>query len=484
MRIAGLPSRTGIGLNFLTKDQLNLIHLATIHVLEKTGVGVYEAEAYRLLLDAGCTASGSTVRIPEHLVAEALKTAPKTVTLQGRGKGKTLRLEDKRVHFGLGSSTTNVIDLETGERRLSTKQDVGNAVRLADALPNIDFVMSLCSALDTTKDVADRHEVEAMLTNTEKPIIAITFGREGAKDAIKMVRLVTGDEPKKAKPVITLYSEPIAPLQHDATYTGNLIEFAKAGLPVVYGPCDQAGATSPATLAGTLVQANAEVLSGLVIHQLVGRGAPFIYGVISSIMDMKTTVMSYGAPEFTLINAGAAQIAQLYGLPFFGTGGITDAKVADGQAVAEAALSLGMAALTGTNLIHDIGYVESGLTGCFEMIVICDELAGMASRIIQGIEVNDETLAVDVIDKVGPGGTFLAEEHTLEFFQREHWVPRLMNRQRRGPWSRSGGKDLMYLARETAMRILKEHQPTPLPEDLRKGIRKVVEEAEGKRKEV
>ena len=481
MRVAGLPSKMGVGLKVFTKDELYLIHSATLRVLEETGVAVYEEEARQLLLDAGCSASAEIVRIPEHLVSEALRSAPKTITLSGRGKGRTLKLEDGRVYFGLGSSTTNVLDPKTGERRPSRKQDVADAARLADALPNIDFVMSLCCALDAPKEVADRHEVEAMLLNTEKPLIVITYGREGAKDAIRMARLVMGDvKTLRRKPILTLYSEPVAPLQHDATYTGNLIEFAKAGLPVVYGPCDQAGATSPATLAGTIVQAGAEVLSGLVIHQLARRGAPFIYGVISSVMDMRTTIMCYGAPEFTLINAGAAQLAEFYGLPFFGTGGVTDSKIPDAQAAAEAALSLNMAALTGTNLIHDIGYIESGLTGSFEMIVICDEIAGMVSRIVEGVEVSDETLAVDVIDRIGPGGTFLAEQHTLKFFEREHWIPRIMNRQRYGPWKREGGRSLSNTAREVVGRILREHRPSPLPEDVRKGVRKIVEEAERK----
>ena len=478
MRVAGLPSKTGVGIRVLTNDQLSLIHLATIRVLKMTGVAVYEKEARQLLLDAGCTASGKIIRIPEHLVSEAVRSAPKTVTLSGRGKGKTLKLEDRRVNFGLGSNTTNVLDLKTGVRRPSGKQDVADAARLADALPNINFVMSLCCALDVPKEVADRHEVEAMLVNTEKPVIAITYGREGARDAIKMASLVMGDaETLRRKPILALYSEPVAPLIHDETYTGNLIEFAKAGLPVVYGPCDQAGATSPATLVGTIVQANAEILSGLVIHQLSRKGAPFIYAAISSIMDMKTTIMSYGAPEFSLINSGASQMAQYYGLPFFGTGGVTDSKIPDAQAAAEASLSLLMAGLSGTNLIHDIGYLESGLTGSLEMIVICDEIAGMVSRILKGMEVNDETMAVDVINRIGPGGNFLADRHTLRFFEQEHWIPRIMNRQRYGPWERDGQKSLRKTAREVAERLLKEH-PSPLTEDVKKGVRRIVSEAE------
>jgi len=481
MRVAGLSSKVGVGLEIFTKDQLYLIHSASLRVLQETGVAVYEEEARQLLLNAGCSASGRVIRIPEHLVSEALRSAPKSITLSGRGKEKILKLEDRRVHFGLGSNTTNVLDLKTGERRSARKRDIEEAARLADALLNIDFVMSLCSALDAQKGVEDRHEIEAMLLNTEKPIIAITYGRGGARDAIQMATLIAGDaETLRRNPILTLYSEPIAPLQHDATYTGNLIEFAKAGLPVVYGPCDQAGATSPATLAGTIVQANAEVLSGLVIHQLAHKGAPFIQGVISTVMDMKTTIMAYGAPEFTLINAGAAQMAQWYGLPFFGTGGVTDSKVPDAQASAEAALSLIMAALSGTNLIHDIGYLESGLTGSLEMIVICDEIAGMVSRIMEGVEVNDETLAVDVINKIGPGGTFLAEKHTLKYFEREHWIPRIMDRGRYLSWKNEGQRSLRDKARETAEKILREHQPPPLPNNIREEIRRIVKGAERK----
>jgi trimethylamine--corrinoid protein Co-methyltransferase len=227
------------------------------------------------------------------------------------------------------------------------------------------------------------------------------------------------------------------------------------------------------TLAGTLACANAETLSGMVISQLVNKGTPFIIGNISTAFDQRTGIMAYGAPEFGLINAGQAALAQYYKLPFFGTGCTTDSKVIDGQALAECSTTALMAVLCGTNLIHDCGYLESGMTASIEMLVACDEVADMCFRLARGMEVSDETLATDVIHKVGPGGHFLAEKHSLRHGD-EFWTPTLMDRNRWDQWVATGSKDLAARAREKAEKILKEHRPEPIPASVQKEIDEVL----------
>ena len=468
-------------LALLSNDELYQVHLATLEILERTGMTIGSEKALKILSDAGAFVEEEKrlVKIPSHLVKEALKKAPERIVLYGRNPKHDIKLEDGRVHFGLGSTTVKFMDIG-GERKPARKEYIAKAVRIADGLPNIKFAEQFCCALDYTGRAQDLHEIEATLINTEKPVVGIAYSLETTRDFIRIASLIVGGiEELRKRPILALYSEPVSPLQHDKIYIENLIGYAKEGLPVVYGPCMNAGSTGPMTLAGTLATSNAEILTGLVISQLVRKGTPFIYGNISTIFDMRTGIMSYGAPEFAVINAASAQLAQHYKLPFFGTGGTTDSKVVDGQAVCEAALSALMAVLSGTNLVHDIGYIESGMTASIEMMVICDEIAGMCFRIVQGMTVNDDTLATDVVAKVGPGGHFLAQKHTLKHLN-ELWMPTLMDRNRFEAWSKSGTKDLLARAREKALEILKEHQPEPVPKDIVDGIKKIIREAESR----
>ena len=468
-------------LTLLDRDEIYQIHLATLEILERTGTIVNNSRGLKILADAGAYVDPKTriVKFPSYIVEEALRNAPKRVVLCGRSPKNDIKLEDGRVYFGLGSTTPNVIDPETWERKPGRKEYIAKAARLADALPNIKFAEQLCLALDYINRGQDIHEFEAVIANTLKPIVAIAYSPEGVRDFIRIASIVSGGiENLRKRPLMLVYSEPVAPLQNDEKYTDILMEVAKEGLPILYGAIAQAGATGPVTLAGTVAQSNAEVLAGLVIAQLVRKGTPFVHGVISSIMDQKTSVMSYGAPEFALINIMCAQLTQYYGLPYFGTGGTTDSKTVDGQAVCEAMMTALPAVLCGTNLIHDIGYIESGMTGSFEMIVIGNEIADMCFRIARGVKVDDDTLATDVIANVGPGGQFLAQKHTIKYLQLgEHWMPTLLDRTRFETWSKAGSKDFTARVRTSVQKILKDYQPEPLPRDVATEIDRVLDEA-------
>jgi len=471
-----------IGLfEILSKDDVHRIHAATLEVLERTGVRVEEESALQLLAAIGSDVdfSKKIAKIPQNVVEEAIRSSARTILFAGRDQKRDIRLEGKRVNFGLGEGATNILDCESGSIRPSTKNDTVNAVKLADALPTIDFVMPLFTAQDVPKPVMPLHDLDAALRNTEKPVMVVDFGLEANYLIDMAAAVVGGRERLKERPLLGMYSEPVSPLTHGKSHTKNLMTFASADLPIVYIPSPACCSTAPATLAGAIVQSNAETLSGNVIAQFTKKGAKFIYGSDTSLMDQRTGVFSYGCPEWMIFNLAMAQLGRYYGLPIWSTGGCSDSKVLDGQATFEAGLSLFIAAASGANLIHDVGsYLNFGLTGSLELVTICDEMLSMITYLLRGIEVTDETLAVDIINKVGPGGHFITQKHTLEFFKKEHWIPGLFDRQMRNNWVKSGSKDLLQRAKEKTEQILSTYQPTPLPPDVEKDLTETLRRSE------
>ena len=461
-------------LMLLSRNDLDMIHSKSIEILERIGVAVKSEQASKILVDSGAEIDRDhgTVKIPSALVEEAIKNAPKEITLCGRNPRYDISLERGVVRFGPGLNAQQVLDLETGERRFSTKEDVARLARLADALPNVDFVMPLGSALDKPENSQDRHELEALLNNTEKPIICWA---EDGKTLLRVAATAAGGlEELRKRPIVAMCALTASPLQHDKRYVANLIEFANAGIPAVYGSCFQLGATSPITVAGSLTQINAEVLSGLVIAQLTRKGTPFIYGCMGSMLDQYTYVMAHGAPELTLVNAGATDLATYYGLAHFGAGGCTDSKLVDEQAVGEATETTFVAGLCGTPLVHGMGYIESSLTASYEMMVITDEIAGMVKRTLVNEVVSPETISLETIERVGPGGSFLATPHTLKYVS-QHFRATLMDRRRFDEWQKDGAKSLASRAGENAKMILATHHAEPLPRDIAATIRSIVE---------
>jgi len=316
---------------------------------------------------------------------------------------------------------------------------------ICDTLPNIDFMMSMGLISDKPTVVTDIHQFQAMVFNTKKPIVFTSLTIPGAEDIIKMAGIIAGSEEElRRKPFIIHYIEPSSPLAVSKEAVDRLLLSADKGIPVVFTPGPMAGATSPATLAGTLVTALAESLSGIVLSQLKREGLPLIVGGTSGIMDMRTAITPYGGPEFYLLNAAMSELCRFIGVPMFGTAGCSDAKKFGEQAAIESSLSVITQVLSGANLIHDIGYLESGLTGSFDMLVLTDEIIAMAKRFMRGINTDDERLALQVIDKVGPGGNYLVEDHTLKYFK-EYWEPKLIDRQNYKRWSDKGSKSLFPL---------------------------------------
>ena len=460
----------------LSKGQISEVLSATLEILERVGVKVSDEEALVLLQEGGARTEGDDlVKIPSTLVRRALQTAPGRIVLAGRDGRRDLVLERNRIYFGTGSDCPFVIDPYTDERRQCLFDDVLRAARVADALGGIDFFMSLGLVSDVPRLTYDRHQFLAMAMGTGKPLIITCVDRNGLADQYEMACLIVGgEETFQANPYFALYAEPSSPLTHSKEALEKLTFAAERGIPVVYTPCPSGGATAPGTMAGILAQGLAETLSGLVISQLKSPGAPFIMGGVHTIMDMRMGIFSYGAPELSLLSASMTDISKELNLPMFSTAGCGDAKVLDEQAASEASLSLLVAGLSGANLIHDVGYLESGLLGSLDMLVLSDEVISAVKRILRGVKVNEETLAVDVIAKVGPGGHFVGEDHTRRHVREEHWLPTLMDRTNREGWEKGGAKTMDRRVREKVTDILEQYEPDPLDEQLLGELKTIV----------
>ena len=471
----------------LSDDQIEEIFHASLEVLGRTGARIYGQEGLALLRDAGCHItqedSGSQargiVRIPAGLVKESLNTTPSRVTLAGRDREKRLTLQKDQFYFGTGSDCPSLLDPYTGKLRKYTYDDVYNAARISDALPNIDFHMSLGLTSGVTRHVYDRHQFLAMLSGTSKPFVITTVDKSGLVDQYKMAcEVLGGPDEFAAAPLFVVYIEPSSPLSNSIEAVEKILYAAEMGIPAIYTPCIMCGGTGPATMAGVMVQALAEHLVGVVLAQLKRKGAPVIMGGVLSPMDMATSIMSYGAPELALVCAAMTDVSKWLGVPMFSAAGCSDAKILDEQAAIEASISITLAALSGASLIHDVGFLESALLGSFDMLVMSDEIISMAKRIMRGVAVTPETLAVGEIHQVGPGGHYLTREHTRQHFRSEMWMPTLMDRQMRRAWEAGGSQSMADRIRARVLDILENHEPTPIPQTARAGLLEIIAQAE------
>ena len=470
-------------LHYASDRQLDEIHEASLEILERTGILAMHPQAIELLYAAGAyvdrNGDGSArVRIPSSLVERCIASSPSRVSIAARDGRRSMILKGARSFFGTGSDLKFTLDLQTGERRLSVLQDVANAARLVDALPNIDFVMSHGLASDVPVQMQELAQYEAMIHNSTKPLILTTFtDLEVLVSMYEMAGILAGGQSEFTRnPNLCIYGQFVSPFRHNFESLDKLLFCAEKRIPIIYIPTIMAGASGPVTLAGALAIGNAEVLAGLVIHQLKGPGAPFIYGGCIGPIDLRTTIFPYGAPEWHISDAVLAQLSWRYGLPQFGTAGASDSKIVDEQAALEAAYTLMFASLSGVNLIHDVGYLESGLTAALDYLVICDEIISLIRPVLQGLDIDQENLALDLIDKVGPGGQFIDSEHTLRHY-RAAWYPGILDRRSFQAWLEGGATSLKERARSKAMKLLDTHQVPPLQPDVARAIQEVMDAA-------
>jgi trimethylamine--corrinoid protein Co-methyltransferase len=459
----------------LSETQLQDIHLAALEVLRRTGIRFHHQGAVELLKDAGAFISaGNLVKFPASLVEQALSSAPGRIIMCDRDGQPGMYLEASKVYFGTGSDCLNLLDPRTGQHRQFVEADLTDAYRLCDALPNIHFVMSVGIPFDVNPALTYDVQMLHMLEDTTKPIVFVTNDLASCQRAIDMAAAVAGGyEALREQQHILLYSEPSSPLQQSDTAVDKLLLMAEYELPVVHSPGPQMGAVAPITMAGGLVMSLAEILSSLVVHQLKRPGAPFVFGAGIHHMDMSAMQICYASPEFQLTKAAIAELGRWYGLPTWGYAGCSDAKVMDEQAAVEATLSVIMAKFSGGNLIHDVGYMESGLTTSYEMIALTDELVAMTDNMMKGIEVSEETLLVDEIDRVGPGGNYLDSQVTLKRF-REYWRPGLLDRRLRQQWLDKGSLTLGQRLTAKVIKILDEYRPKQLEAEKSRKLREIL----------
>ncbi|MCP4360045.1 MAG: trimethylamine methyltransferase [Chloroflexi bacterium] len=456
------------------EDRLRL-HRASCEILRKTGVEVFCPEALDLLHQGGVVVDGDLVKIPPSLVEWALASAPSSFNLYYRGSEKVaLKLDGQHIYFGPGSDTFRYLDPRSGQRRDFTLADIADTIRLCDALPEISFVMSVGVPRDVPTNLYFRYQYATMLKHTIKPMVVVCNDLADMKAIAGMAAATMGGMDKLSQyPNILLYSEPTTPLQHSLEAIEKLLFCADHSIPVTHSPAPMIGGTAPSTIAGAVALGNAEMLSGLVMHQLRNPGAPFLYGHGVHHLDMKTMISVYGAPEFQLARVMAGEMGQFYGLPVWGYTGHSDSKVVDGQAAADAQFSALVALLSKTNLNHDVGYLEAGLTNSPEMMVLTNEIISMTRRFMQGVRLDDEALALDVIDDVGPGGEFLSHDHTMAHW-RELWLPQIFDRQRLEPWQEEGSKNINGRLQEKTIALMDEHKVPALPTTVEQEIEAIL----------
>jgi len=459
----------------LTDSEVKQIHEASLAVLRRTGVQVDQPEALELFREAGADVRENRVRLSRTLVEDAIDSAPSKVILAGRDAEHDLILEDARVHIGTGGAALQVLDLETGEIRKALLRDVGDMARIVDALDNIHFYLIPIYPTDLPEDQVEISKYYASLANTTKHVQAGVYTLPGIRDVVAMCERIAGSpEALRARPLVSfITSWMVSPLKFATDVTTLLMEVCHQGLPVVLSAAPMAGSTSPVTLAGTLVQLNAEQLSGLTLTQLVSPGTPVIMGPIPATADMRSGKYLGGSVELGIGNAAITQLAHLYQVPIYNSAGMTDAKLPDIQAGMEKAQSAIQVALAGANFIHHAaGMLEDMSTIAYEQFVIDNEMLGMAMRAVRGIEVTEDTLALDAIDRVGPGGHYLAQEHTMRYMRTEHYYPsQVFDRRGRDEWEADRATDAWLRAKDRARKILGEHEPESLDPDVDGWIR-------------
>ncbi len=449
------------------------IHMATLEVLERVGVDVHDRRARQILSDGGAGVDGIRVRIPEYLVEKALRAAPRRMTLYDRMGKVAIRACDYQTYYGGGSDCLNILDHRSGRRRLPLLTDVAQAATVIDALDELDFVMSMVLPSDVDPRIYDRYQMQVMLNHSAKPIVYVTPDFEGCRAAVEMCEAVAGSaDAFRQKPFAACYVNVTSGLVANAEALQKCIFLAEKGLPMTYIPLNAGGVNSPATTAGCMATMNAGILLGVVLSQLVNPGTPVaVPGWNGGPYNLKTMVGNYVLADEQGV---PTTMGKYYQLPVFGLGGSTDAKILDQQCGFEVTLSLTTALLHGANIVHDVGFMDSGLQASLQLVTMANEFIGFLRAATRGVTVDDETLALDVVEELGPTGNYLAHPHTMRHV-REPFYSKMMDKGGYAQWEKNGKKRMEQLAAEKIDRILDTHQvQQPLTADVQKAVQEIV----------
>ncbi|MFX1242779.1 MAG: trimethylamine methyltransferase family protein [Promethearchaeota archaeon] len=468
-------------LEALTQEEIELIHVKTLELLESIGVKVESPETRNFLKEHGCFIDDENehyIKFPEDLVIKHLKTVPSSFSLWGHDASFELNIDTQTVNFATVGTPVRIYDPESKKGvRKTVLEDTIKQIRIVDALKNIH-----CSHVDVwPNDVPYTelhwHAINAWAHNSTKPYGLGCLGRIASQDMMNLLSIIVGGEEElKKRPRLIGFYNPTSPLIHTQILLNGLFIFAKYNQPLIVAPAASAGSTAPVTLAGLLVQANMETLSAIVLTQLINPGAPVFYSSMSAPMDPSTGNVAWGSIETGLITAATAQLARFYKIPSRGPGLVTESKCFDIQNGQERFMTLFCAASAGINYITCAGTYESSLSEALELLIIDDEFCSIVKRGLEGIRVDEESLAVEQIKQVATSQkSYLSLKHTAKNTRKELFVPLLADRDRRTIWERAGGKDMIARAKEKIDKILNTQKGPDLSEDVEKKLKKYYE---------
>jgi len=484
MIIANSPELHTPLFRVLSDDQCRELYAAALECLRRVGVQMHNAAARDLLAARGAKVEGVIVHLPADLVKEAIDGTPHEFTVWGREGDHEMRVALDRVHFGPGPTCTYFVDPQTGERRKARRGDAGLTAKVCDALPNLDYIMGLSLFDDVTPALASVYEFAEELANTSKPIVAWANSTHALEDIYRLAAAVAGSEKALSeKPNFAYFTTYESPLKLAEAPLANMLWAAEHGIPVVCLGGPTVGLESPFTGASALVLHLAGGLSALTAVQVKAPGAAMAIGGLPSMMDLRTARPAYGSPEASLHSAAAVDVARYLGLPFMGTAGASEAKRVDAQAGAEAAMQVMLSALSGASLVHDGGFLDCADIGSLAYLVLVDEIISMAKRVMRGIRVNPETIMLDLIEKVGPGGSFLNQSKSAALCRTEAWVPTVLDRDPFALWEKKGRQTIEELVNARVRSILDTHLPSPLRPGVVDKIEKILGEAELRERE-
>jgi len=467
----------------LEPSQTDVIHQASLDILENAGATFLTPRAQKIFTDAGATvnAKSGNVKIPPALIKETLQKCPNEFRLYARNPKHNLLLGGRNQYMTCGGEYPYILDLETEARRPAVFSDLPSIIKVTDALDNISvggsYMVAPSDLPEEYRHVergALHYKFTTKTTHWDTEGYIGDSGELGSSHNLELAAVVSGGmEELRKKPVGTASICPSSPLIYDVGLTDDVINFAKHDVPILIEPMDNTGATSPNTLAGSLVQTNATVLAGIALIQLINPGNPLVYGSIPISLELRSGIPAAGCPETAIRCAGGAQMARYYGIPSAMSGGVSDSKLPDIQAGFESALSMLTTVLAGANWTRVVaGALEYHFTASYEMLVIHDEMFGMAMRIARGMEINEDTMATSLIKTIAPlGGHYMAEKHTLDHIASERYLPKISDKHTRGDWEKAGSRDLAQVARERVKQIIATHQPDPpLPKDIEREL--------------
>ncbi|MGD8489474.1 MAG: trimethylamine methyltransferase family protein [Anaerolineae bacterium] len=477
----------------LSLPQIEKLVAATLECLERTGLHILNAEARELLATAGARVDGIRVRFPPSLIEDAIATAPRDFRLWGRpgtpaedqflqvGYPRPEEEARSRVYFGPGPTCPYFVDPESGLRRRTRRGDPGLTALVCDALDNIDYVMSLGLIDDVTPLLAPVYEFAEMVAHTSKPVLPWAYSVENVTDIYHIALAVAGSrEVLRERPFLALFTTFHSPLTQTNEDLANAFCALDHDIPVIMLGGATAGTSGPVTGAGSLVVGLAGALGGLAILQLKAPGVPVCLGNVPEAMDLLTCVPAYGSPEMSLYSAAVSDVMRHLDLPFMGTAGASEAKTLDLQAAIESTFQVLLSGLSGATLVHDVGFLDCANIGSLESLVMNDEIIAMARRVMRGIDISDETLMLDLIDRVGPGGEFISSDETARLCRTEIWHPKLLDRQSWFLWEEKGQQTMHHRIQARLRKILALHKPPPLPGSVQDRIDEILTAAEAR----